>query len=291
MVILTQVGQLVKFKLSLLVVISSVLAYVISVINVGAYTQAVWLNALVLGIAGFFITGASNALNQVLEVEYDKLMERTKQRPLVTNQLSSSFAILLAGVLTISGLGILSTFNLLCALLGAVALVLYAFVYTPLKRIGSSAVFVGAIPGALPMAIGSVAATGEFGLLAFLLFGFQFLWQFPHFMSIGVLSFEDYKKAGFKIVDTKGDSWSSSMGMEALMPSLLLFPLAYISFASGFLTIIGFCLVICASLIFAYYSWIFYIKLDKNHARRLLFASLIYLPFLLVVFLLFNHQV
>ena len=176
-------GILMKFKLSLTVVFSAVMAYLIALevtIN--------WGYVVALFLGGFFTTGAANALNQVLEKDYDKLMKRTENRPLATGRMTSSEAILVAGLSSLIGVTLLAIFNPMTAFLGMVSLILYSFVYTPMKRVSNISVFIGAIPGALPIVIGCTAAeNGHLTSLALSLFGLQFIWQFMHFFAIAWL--------------------------------------------------------------------------------------------------------
>ena len=168
-------AQLIKMRLALTVVFSSVMAYLI-----GLGGSIEWLPLLILAAGGFLITGAANTLNQVLEREYDAQMKRTAGRPLAANRMTVSEAVLAAGMMSMLGIILLAFFNPWTAFLGTLALVLYAFVYTPMKRISPLAVAVGALPGALPTLIGVVAAQGSITQLGIALFFIQFLWQFPH---------------------------------------------------------------------------------------------------------------
>lgn len=184
-------GLLVKFKLSIMVLFSALMAYAIA----GA-GQANWVGFTLLAIGGFLVTGASNALNEVLERDYDRLMPRTANRPVATGRMSVSNAVLLAGLMALFGVSILSLFNPLTGFLGMLSPMSYAFIYTPLKRSSPLAVAVGAVPGALPLVIGCTAWDGVLTNTALMLFTIQFLWQFPHYWSIAWLADEDYKRAG-----------------------------------------------------------------------------------------------
>ena len=188
-------AQLFKLKLTSFVVISAVFGYFI-----GATTYS-FSTVFFLIIGGFFVTAASNAFNQIIEKNYDKLMERTKKRPLPMNKLTSSETALVAAIIGVAGISILWLFiNPLSGVLGGLAIFMYAVIYTPLKRISPFAVFVGAFPGAIPPMLGWVAATGSFGLGAGILFFIQFAWQFPHFWAIAWRVNDDYQKAGFKML-------------------------------------------------------------------------------------------
>ncbi|MEM6318873.1 MAG: protoheme IX farnesyltransferase, partial [Bacteroidota bacterium] len=183
---LNDYGLLVKFKLNLTVVFSAVMAYLIAFDR-----TASWIGIIVLAIGGFLVTSSANALNQVLERDYDKLMKRTENRPLAAGRMSVSEAVIVAGISCLVGTALLSMFNAWTGLLGMVSMVLYAFVYTPMKRVSPMAVAIGAIPGALPLMIGCVAAQGGMTTLAVTLFVIQFLWQFPHFWAIAWLGDKD----------------------------------------------------------------------------------------------------
>lgn len=188
-------AQLFKLKLTSFVVISAIFGYLIGA-SVYNFTELFYL---VFG--GFLVTASSNAFNQVIEKNYDRLMERTKNRPLPAGKLTSLEAISLAISFGIIGVSILwMGLNPLSGILGALAIFMYAAIYTPLKRISTISVFVGAFPGAIPPMLGWVAATGSFSLEAGILFAVQFLWQFPHFWAIAWKINGDYTKAGFKML-------------------------------------------------------------------------------------------
>lgn len=188
-------AQLAKLRLTSFVVISAVLGYFIGASSYNITT------IFFLIIGGYLVTAASNTLNQVIEKEYDGLMERTCIRPLPENRVSVTEAILFASVCAVLGILMLWVFlNPLSGILGAMAIFMYVALYTPLKRLSTYSVFVGAFPGAIPPMLGWVAATGSFSLEAGILFAIQFIWQFPHFWAIAWRIDSDYKKAGFKML-------------------------------------------------------------------------------------------
>ncbi|MEO6039081.1 MAG: protoheme IX farnesyltransferase, partial [Saprospiraceae bacterium] len=176
---ITDFGLLVKFKLTLLVLFSALMSYAIV-----ANGDINWGAMLLLAMGGFLVTGAANALNQVLERDFDRLMPRTANRPVVTGRISVSTAVLWAGLMALGGITLLTVFNPLTGFIGTVSLMSYAFVYTPMKRSSPWAVVIGAIPGALPLIIGGVAYAGFITPMALMLFMLQFLWQFPHFWAV-----------------------------------------------------------------------------------------------------------
>ena len=200
--------QILKFRLSFLVAFSGAMAFIVASHTV----NYVHLFLFVLG--GFLVTASANIINQIKEVEFDKLMKRTQNRPLPTGVLTKKEATTFSLLLGIVGLTIHYFYlNPLTALLSLISLLLYGFAYTPLKRVGPIAVFVGAFPGAFPPLIGWVACTGtimgtnlltgELEMMGLILFGIQFIWQFPHFWAIAWVGDEDYQRAGFKLLPNK----------------------------------------------------------------------------------------
>jgi len=183
--------ELLKFRLSLLVAFSFGFGYLLA-----GRSAIDWFTFGMLCLGGFLISGSSSAINQVLERDYDKLMKRTAGRPLPTQRLQVEEAISFAVLTGIAGLMLMLMFtNGLATVLAMVSMVLYSFVYTPLKRVGPIAVFVGAIPGALPPLLGWVAATGDISHMALVIFGIQFIWQFPHFWPIAYTGYWQKSKS------------------------------------------------------------------------------------------------
>ncbi|MBX2926276.1 MAG: heme o synthase [Saprospiraceae bacterium] len=267
---------LVKFRLSATVVFSSVMAFLI-----GAFGSVNGWAVLTLALGGFLVTGAANALNQVLEKDYDRLMKRTADRPLAAGRMKVSEAVMAAGFMCLAGITLLALFNPWTAFLGMVALVSYAFVYTPLKRISPIAVTVGAIPGALPTMIGCVAAQGEITALAWSLFLIQFLWQFPHFWSIGFLGFEDYRKAGYQLMPGI-DAPDRGAARQALGYSLLLLLAGALPYVLGATGVVSLVVVSALGLGYVFLSWRFVKRHDRKSALGLMFYSFAYIPFTLL---------
>mgnify|MGYP001028995935 CR=1 FL=1 len=192
---------LTKPRLSVVVVFSAMMGAVIG--GGGEW----WLWPLLL-IGGYGVTGAANALNQVLERETDSLMTRTMLRPLPSGQISVGEAMVAALGWAMMGLLGLWLIRWDVALLGLLAMLSYVFVYTPLKRVGPVAVLVGAIPGALPPVIGYWASRPVLDEVLWILFGVQFLWQFPHFWIIAWISRDDYVRAGFRMLPFSDEKWN-----------------------------------------------------------------------------------
>jgi protoheme IX farnesyltransferase len=271
--------QLFKLKLTSFVVISAVFGYFI-----GATTY-LFSDVFFLIIGGFLVTGASNAFNQIIEKNYDKLMDRTKNRPLPLNKLSIIETSLVASIIGVAGISILWYFlNPLSGVLGGLAIFMYAVIYTPLKRITPFSVFVGAFPGAIPPMLGWVAATGSFSLGAGVLFFIQFIWQFPHFWAIAWRVNDDYQKAGFKMLpfNKKNKTTAFIILISAIL--LLLTGLIPEWFnISGRLTTIGL-LVFSALMV---YPAIKLIKTnDDKYALRVMLMSYLYLVGSLAILLI-----
>ncbi|MBK8352481.1 MAG: protoheme IX farnesyltransferase [Saprospirales bacterium] len=269
--------ELTKLRLSLLVVFSAIMAYLLAI-----ETAVVWSNVFFLFLGGFLVTASSNTVNQIIEKDLDKLMTRTQNRPLPAGRMRLVEAYMIAGITGVSGILILAFyFNTLSGLLGALALISYAFIYTPFKRISPVSVFIGAIPGSIPLLIGYTAASGTIGTIGIVLFTIQFFWQIPHFWSIAWLLDEDYKKAGyFLLPSNEGKTRNTALqNIPYLIGLLAVSTLPYILNISGI-----------ASLIVSLIAGIYFLSagiqlatdLTDKSARKLMFASFIYLP---IVFL------
>ncbi len=273
--------MLVKFRLSLTVVFSSIMAYLIAADGT--------INGLAVGVlalGGLLVTGAANALNQVLEKDYDKLMKRTAERPLAKGRMSVSEAVMAAGFMSVIGIILLALFNVWAAFFGTLALMSYAFLYTPMKRISPVAVVIGAFPGALPTLIGCVAAQGTLTFLGLALFAIQFFWQFPHFWSIGWLGYEDYHRAGYKLLPSKDGQQDRNTGWQSFLYALFLIPVGLLPYFIGAAGLISAGVVVVLTAGYAYLAWNFYQQNDRKAALRLMFFSFIYNPLTLLVLFL-----
>ena len=275
--------MLVKLKLSLLVVFTSIMSYLI-VAGSNANLVAIFL----LGVGGFLVTAAANALNQVLEKDHDKNMTRTADRPITTGRMKSSEAVMFAGLSCLVGVSMLALFNPLTSLLGMLSLICYAFVYTPMKRYSTSAVAIGAIPGALPALIGCTAFEGTITLFGIGIFALQFLWQFPHFWAIGYLSYDDYKNAGYKLLpEDETGKVDRSLGLHSTMYAILMIPVIGLMYYLGSASLIASIIVLITSLGYIGFSFNFHQKFDRNAGLKLMFYSFVYLPIILAAYLIF----
>ncbi len=278
---LQELTLLVKLRLTSMVVFTSVIAFVIA-----SGFSADLIDIVFLGVGGFMVAGAANVLNQVIEKDYDILMDRTKNRPVAAGRMSMSNAVLIAGFMSLIGLSFLGFFNPLTAFFGTLSLVSYAFIYTPLKRHSSISVAIGAIPGALPMLIGCVAFDGHVTMLAIMLFGIQFLWQFTHFWAIAVMSFDDYEKAGYKIVPTTDGHPATRIRWQALLASVALIPLSYGLYVYSGMHVVSLVALVMIALLFSYYAIQFVLNQKDKNALHLMFASLFYLPLFLTILMI-----
>lgn len=277
----TDFGLLVKFKLSLMVLFSALISYAIA----GA-GQVSWTGMFLLAIGGFLVTGAANALNQVLERDYDRLMPRTANRPVAAGRMSISTAVLWAGVMALFGVTILTLFNPLTGFLGMLSLISYAFIYTPLKRSSPLAVVVGAIPGALPLVIGCTAWDGMMTSTAMMLFTIQFLWQFPHFWAVAWVADEDYKRAGFSLLPSRNGEKNATVGLLSFLFCIMMLGNALIGFWTGFSGPLATLALLIINGYFAYRCWQLYRECSQEAARRQMFASFLHLPLSLIVLLI-----
>jgi protoheme IX farnesyltransferase len=264
---------LLKPRLSLLVVISTLLSYVYALENSPSI-----LNLLVLGFCGFFITGSANACNQIIEVELDSKMARTKRRPMPTRSIRQNEALFFSIVLLFLGLfGIAWFFNPTASLLSFVSFALYVFVYTPLKVKTPLSVLIGAFPGALPILVGCLAASGQFHPDYFILFGIQFFWQFPHFWAIAWVLDEDYQRAGFRLLPFGREKDATA----AYYIFIYTVALVMISLFPSFLHLVGIwytAITAIAGLGFLVFTILHMRKLSVESARRVMFYSFFYLP-------------
>ncbi len=279
---LREVAVLFKLRLASLVVVSAVMGYLMGVPE-GAFS---WWAMLGLVVGGTLLTGASNALNQVLEVREDGAMHRTASRPLVRGTLGNNEAVVLAFVA--GGLGTLMLwmqFGALTGILGFMSLFMYVALYTPLKKHSAWAVFVGAFPGAFPPMLGYVAATGHFGLAPGLLFAMQFMWQFPHFWAIAWVLHEDYSRAGYHLLPSKGGRDRSSAFL-ILLYTLFVIPAGMLPWVFGLTGPVAMWVSVALGMVMLVPAFKLFLSRDVKDARRLMFASFLYLPVVQLAYVL-----
>lgn len=274
--------ELIKFRLSALVTFSAVFGFILG----DSAVSFSWPAFVGLTLGGFLISGASGAANEIMERDLDKLMKRTENRPLPLKVISLSEAYLFTSLVAFIGIGLLWVFtNPLTTLLGVLSMILYVFAYTPLKRVGPIAVFVGAIPGAMPPLLGWTAATGSISYEALIIFGIQFIWQFPHFWAIAWVSDEDYKRAGFKLLPSGGGK-DLNTAFQIMIYTLFLLPLGLLPTYFGLTGLnSGIVATICGVLFLAQ---TFSLMKDgsRKSALKIMFGSFLYLPIVQIAYLL-----
>ena len=272
--------EITKMRLALSVVFSSVAGYLLGVETVS------WTTLILLAIGGYLMVGASNAFNQVIERDLDKLMDRTKNRPVPSGRMSVNTALAIATLFTIAGITVLYVINPQTAMFGAISIFFYVSLYTPLKTKTPLSVFVGAIPGAIPFMLGWVAATNDFGIEPGTLFMVQFFWQFPHFWAIGWFLFDDYKKGGFFMLPTgKRDKGTATQVViytlwtvvTSIVPVFGVTGRLYLTPVSGvIILILG--LVLLRSAIRLYRNR------DAKTAKQLMLMSVLYITLLQIIY-------
>ena len=280
--IISDFKEITKMRLALSVVFSSVAGYLLGVDSVNFQTL------ILLGLGGYFMVGASNAFNQIIEKDLDALMDRTKNRPVAAGRMSVNTAFAIATIFTILGIVILYVINPQTAMFGAISIFLYTCVYTPLKTKTPLSVFVGAIPGAIPFMLGWVAATDDFGIEPGTLFAIQFFWQFPHFWAIGWFLFEDYKKGGFFMLPTrKQDRGTAVQTIVYTVWTLLASLVPAFGFTGKlYLTPISAVLVGLLGLGLLYFAIQLFKKMTIEAAKKLMLASVSYITLLQIVYVL-----
>jgi len=273
--------ELLKPRLSMLVAFSCAFGFVLS-----SGSSVDWLRLTMVTIGGFLLSGASVTVNQILEQKEDGLMTRTRNRPLPSGRLNASSAAFFAVVVMASSLVLLAaTTNWLTVGLSVLSMILYSFVYTPLKKVGPVAVFVGAIPGALPPLLGWIANTGVISYEAIVIFGIQFIWQFPHFWAIAWVADEDYQKAGFRLLPSGGGK-DHNTSIQIMTYTLFLLPLGLIPAWIGLTGINSAVIVTLCGVGFLAQTFSLMKTGSTQSAMRIMFGSFIYLPVVQISYLL-----
>ncbi|TXG37495.1 heme o synthase [Seonamhaeicola maritimus] len=280
--VISDFKEITKMGLALSVVFSSLAGYLLGVETVDFKTL------ILLALGGYFMVGASNAYNQIIEKDLDALMNRTKNRPIPAGRMSVTTAFIIATVFTLLGIIILYTINKQTAMFGAISIFLYTCVYTPLKTKTPLAVFVGAIPGAIPFMLGWVAATDDFGIEPGTLFALQFFWQFPHFWSIGWFLYEDYKRGGFFMLPTgKQDKGTAVQTIMYCIWTLIVSIIPVFGFTGTLkLSVVAAILVGLLGLGMVYYAFRLFKIMTEKAAKQLMLASVSYITLIQIVYVI-----
>jgi protoheme IX farnesyltransferase len=272
--------QLLKFRLSFTVAFSSAIGYIL-----GAKELSL-SRALLVMLGGLLVTGSANIINQVFEKDLDKMMRRTEGRPLPTGRITPNEAWVFCVMLGVAGLSLLAYyFNPLTAALSLLSLILYGFIYTPLKTISPICVAVGAIPGGLPPMIGWVAATGFVGVPAWVLFGIQFMWQFPHFWAIAWVADDDYKRAGFRMLPSPGER-DLRTAFQIMTYTVLLIPVSLLPLVLGISGRVSAGVALVCGVLFLLMTVQLMRTQDRKAALSIMFASFLYLPIVQIALVL-----
>lgn len=287
-------NKLVKLRLTLTVVFSASISFLIGAKQQG---EIMWFNWLLLTFGGFLVTGAANGFNEIIEKDIDKLMTRTMDRPLPSGRMNTGQALVLSLLMGLIGTLVLVKLNFIAGLLSVFSIFLYAFVYTPLKQKSPIAVFIGAVPGALPPLIGYYAAfeSQGFGLAyaavselaivitPFVLFAIQFFWQFPHFWAIAWVADEDYRKAGIRLLPTtQKDTISAVM---IFLSALLMIPAGFIPMYFGIGGMVFTIVSLLCGLLFTWYGYKHLVEKTDASAKKVMYVSFLYLPLTQLVLL------
>ena len=273
---------LIKHRLSFSVVFSSVCSYLI------AFDVFSLTTFLLLIIGGFFVVGSSNGFNQIIERRRDALMTRTSSRPLPSGAMTVNQALIICSFLSLLGLTMLYVINFRTAFFGLISMIIYLALYTPLKPITPLSVFFGAIPGAIPFMLGWVAVTDRFSIETGILFMIQFFWQFPHFWAIGWVSHDDYKNAGFKMLPSgKRDNATAFQIVFYTIWMIIVSTLPYFSFTGKLsIGIYSLILILVSGSLMLYQALKLMRYKDKQNAIRLMYASIFYLSFIQIIFVI-----
>jgi protoheme IX farnesyltransferase len=277
--------EITKARLSISVVVSTIAGYLLGFNEEHPFQ---WLVLVLLIVGGYCMVGASNVFNQIIEIELDAKMDRTKNRPLPSGRVSKQNAFILGCVLTILGLAILYNVNPKTAMFGAISIFMYVSLYTPLKTLTPLSVFVGAFPGAIPFMLGWVAATGHFGIEAGTLFIIQFFWQFPHFWAIGWFLYDDYKKAGFFMLPTgKKDKKTALQTILYTIWMILASIIPAFGFTGNlFLSKTSAVIVFLLGLWMLFYAVQLHKQMDSKAARKLMIVSVSYISLLQIIYVI-----
>jgi len=273
--------KLIKVSLSIMVVFSCIISFLMAPDVVGFD----WTSILLLFAGGMLVTGSANAINQIVEKDTDAIMQRTAMRPVAAGRMSENEAWSFAVITGAAGVFLLGYyFNWLSAGLSALSLFLYAFIYTPLKKVSAISVIIGAVPGAMPCLIGWAAGQNHLGAGGWSLFAIQFLWQFPHFWAIAWIAHKDYASAGFRLLPGEKDP-TKYTALQAIIYSVLLVPAGFLPYITGISGAVSVWVVLAANLFMVAQCVKLYRQMKTGAARSVMFSSYIYLPVVLLALL------
>jgi protoheme IX farnesyltransferase len=275
--LLADYWALTKPEVNFLILITTFVGFYLASANEGRPFSFAGLFNTLLGT--LLVASGTGSLNQYLERRFDAQMRRTARRPAATGRLRPSAVLIFGIALAAAGAVYLTaTVNSLASVLAVLTLLTYLFVYTPLKRETPLCVLVGAFPGAMPPLIGWAAAAGRLNIEAGMLYAMLFLWQFPHFMAIAWMYREDYDRAGYLVLP-KGNARVPFVILETLLPLVALVAISIMQSPTRHAATF-YCAVVLLGTGFMYFGWKFVLERSRLTARRLLTASIVYLPLL-----------
>lgn len=274
--LLSDYWTLTKPEVNVLILITTFVGFYLASANEGLrFSFAGVLNTL---FGTLLVASGTGTLNQYVERKYDAQMRRTARRPAASGRLKPAPVLAFGVALAAAGSIYLAVVvNLLASMLALLTLLTYLFLYTPLKRKTPLCVLVGAFPGAMPPLIGWAAASGRLNIEAGFLYAILFLWQFPHFMAIAWIYREDYDRAGYLILP-RGKTRVPFVVLETMLPLIALVAVSVIKFPTAQAAI--YCTRVLLGVVFAYFGLEFVLRRSRIAARRLLAASILYLPLL-----------
>jgi protoheme IX farnesyltransferase len=274
--LLSDYWALTKPEVNFLILITTFVGFYLACASDGRFSFVRLFNTL---LGTLLVASGTGTLNQYLERHFDAQMRRTARRPAAAGRLTPSAVLAFGTALAMTGSIYLAiAVNLLASTLAALTVLTYLFVYTPLKRKTPLCVLVGAFPGAMPPLIGWAAASGRLNSEAGMLYAMLFLWQFPHFMAIAWMYREDYDRAGYLVLP-KGNARVPFVTLETLFPLLALVAISIMQFPARHAAAF-YCAAALLGTGFMYFGWKFVFERSQVAARRLLTASIIYLPLL-----------
>jgi heme o synthase len=279
--LLSDYWALTKPEVNFLILITTFVGFYLASASNGRFSFAGLFNTL---LGTLLVASGTGALNQYLERKFDAQMRRTARRPVAAGRVKP-LSVLVFGIAlaAVGNIYLATAVNLLAGVLAVLTLLTYLFLYTPLKRKTPLCVLVGAFPGAMPPLIGWAAASGHLPLQAWNLYALLFLWQFPHFMAIAWMYREDYDRAGYLVLPHDGGARARFVNCQTLLPLLVLAPFSLLPTLEGQPRTLYWIAALFLNLGFLYYGMQFVLNKSGSTARRLLAASIIYLPLLFVL--------
>ena len=280
---LKDLALLTKFRVDVVVAMTGVFGYLF-----GKEGQPDWYRMTLLFFGGLLVTASAHVINQIIERHRDRKMSRTASRPLASGKMTVAEAAVYALVFSLPGLLMLYAVHPLSAFVSAVSLIIYGFLYTPMKILTRLSIYMGAVPGALPIIIGYIAATGGVDLFAVLLFVLQVVWQLPHSWSITWLWYDDYSRGGYDLMPLPGGKTRAN-ALLTFLSVWLMFPVIYALYHFQYIGHWTMMFLFLLTFVFVYTARVFSKEQTRTSARRLLLYSVFYLPVIQILIIVFKR--